>query len=150
MKRPTIIIVLQCIVLIALIISISMHKIITVFEYFKNSPDLFTSYGLAVIQFLSILFLGFLSYGLWKRKAFSRWISIVFFVIILFAYNVLVILLGNNPINIVKFLLINGISLYFIYELSFGDSPRQFFRLKNYKTAAKKRLKNSIIFDDNE
>jgi len=130
LKRPTIIIVLQGIVLLALIISISLHKIIFVFEYFKDNPDALTSYGLAVMQFLLIIFFGFLSYGLLKRKSYALWGSIIFFVIILFGYNMFVVLLGKGPINIIKFIIITGGSLFFVYQLSFSDNLRQFFRLK--------------------
>jgi len=131
LKRPASIIVLQGIVLLALIISIRLHKIIFVFEYFKDNPDTLTSYGLAVIQFLLIIFFGFLSYGLLKRKSFALWGSIIFFVMILVGYNVFVILLGKGPIHIIKFIVITGGSLYFIYQLTFSDNLRQFFRLKN-------------------
>ncbi len=131
MKRPAIIIVLQGIILVALIISIRLNKIIFVFEYFKDNPDTLTSYGLAVIQFLLIIFFGFVSYGLLKRKSFALWGSIIFFVMTLVGYNVFVILLGKGPIHIIKFIVITGGSLYFIYQLTFSDNLRQFFRLKN-------------------
>jgi hypothetical protein len=130
LKRPTIIIVLQGIVLLALIISISLHKIIFAFEYFKDNPDAFTSYGLAGMQFLFIIFFGFLSYGLLKRKSYALWGSIIFFVMILFGYNIFVVLLGKGPIHIIKFIIITGGSLFFVYQLAFSDTIRQFFRLK--------------------
>ena len=128
MKRPTIIIVLQGIILLALIISISLHKIIFVYEYFKDHADTFTAYGLAVLQFILILFFGILFIGLWKRKAFARWGSNLFFVIILFAYNVFVVLLGNGPVDIIKFLIINGVSAAFVYQLALSDNMNKFFR----------------------
>ena len=130
MKRPAIIIALQGIVLVALIISIRLHKIIFVFEYFKDNPDNLTSYGLAGIQFLLIIFFGFLLYGLLKRKSYALWGSIIFFVTVLLGYNVFVVLLGHGPINIIKFSIITGGSLFFVYQLFFSDNIRQFFRLK--------------------
>lgn len=140
---------LQVIVFIALIISMSIHKIITAFGYFKTSYDFLTSYSLGMIQFFSIVFLGLLSYGLLKRKAYARWGSILFFLILLLIYNVLVVILGSGPVNITKFLIMNVIPLFFIYQLLFGDSIKQFFRLKSSRVVVKKRLKNNMIFYDN-
>jgi hypothetical protein len=128
LKRPASIVVLQCIVLLSLIISIRLHKIIFVYEYFKDHADTFTAYGLAVLQFILILLFGFLFIGLWKRKAFARWGSVLFFVIIIFAYNVFVVLLGSGPVHIVKFIIVHGVSLFFIYQLSFSNTLAKFFR----------------------
>jgi len=149
LKRPGIIIVLQCIVFIALIISASFHEIIIAFGYMKENYEPIVSVMLAFIQFLAILLTVLLFYGLWKRKRFARWGSMLFFAAIWFSYNIFVILLGNGPIHIVKFALVNGISLYFLYQLAFGESVKLFFTLGVPRPRAKKRLKNNMIFHDN-
>lgn len=148
MSRPTRIVVLQIIVLLALIMSISLHKIITGFEYLKTNYSFITSLGLGLIQFVLILFLGILSYGLIRRKKYSRWLSILFFLGLIAVYNVFVVILGDGPINVLKFALIHLLSLFYIYQLAFNDRIKQFFRINNSHVVVKKRLKNNLIFHD--
>jgi hypothetical protein len=128
--------------------SISLHKIITGFEYLKTDYSFITSLGLGIIQFILILFLGILSYGLIKRKKYARWISILFFLCLVVAYNLFIVVLGDGPINIMKFALIHLISLYYIYQLIFNDAIKQFFRMNHSHVVVKKRLKNNLIFHD--
>jgi hypothetical protein len=90
--------------------------------------DTFTTYGLAILQFILIVFLGLLFIGLWKRKAFARWGTLIFFVLILVGYNIFVVLLGSSAINMIKFLIVNGVSVFFIYQLAFNDNLNKFFR----------------------
>jgi len=73
----------------------------------------------------------------------------LFFAAILFSYNIFVILLGSGPIHIVKFVLVNGFCLYFLYKLAFGESVKLFFTLGVPKPHPKRRLKNNMIFHDN-
>lgn len=128
--------------------SITLHKIITSFEYLKTNYSFITSLGLGIFQFVLILFFGFLSYGLIKRKKYARWVSILFFVGVIVGYNVFVVIFGDGPINILKFAIIHLISLFYIYQLAFNDRIRQFFRIKTSHVIVNKRLKNSLIFHD--
>ena len=148
MRRPTTIIFLQGIILLALLISIIFHKIITVFEYFKDNPDPVVSYVLAGTQFFAILYFVGVSYGLLKRKSFARWGSLLFFILVFVGYNVFVVLLGRGPIHFVKFSIINGISFFYIYMLTLSHTIQQFFWLGVPKVGVKKRLKNNMIFHD--